>query len=222
MKKLHLFPVLILVAAALHAQTPSQTPLTQQTPASLSATRIFSSGWNFDLVYPSDWNVQDLKPILPLMKLESETRKNCAQRLFNAKLGVPASDFSIVGQTIECLGHELKLSDLALGTMTALNKEFHLSNTEYGAYSIGSLSFWVMRTRAAKIDHPDDVIILEKVITVLPKGVIYLSAFCKDEMAQKEFEHSHFHLANGDDSELIPADAFQGAAASMAIPQEKK
>jgi hypothetical protein len=156
------------------------------------------------------------------MKLESDSRKSCGQRLFNAKLGAPGSDFNVVVQTAQCLGHESKLSDLVLGTVAVLEKDYHLSHSEYGAYSIKGLDFWVMRSKAAKIDHPHEVIIIEKVITVMPKGVVYWSAFCKDETAQKAFEHTRLHLANGGDSELIPDSAFVDVATSGADSKENK
>jgi len=206
----------------LQAQTASPTITTQQTPATLSATNVFSSEWGFDMTYPSDWNVTDLRPAAPIMKLESENRKNCTQRIFQAAVGAPASSFSAIGQTTQCTGSKSSLSDMAVATVAAIKKDSRLSDTEYGAYSIHGVDFWVMRSKAVKIEHPNDVQTLEKVIAILPGGVVYWTAFCKDEAAQKQFEHLHLHLADGGDSEMVPATAFHNAAAAETTPQEKK
>lgn len=222
MKYLSIFTTLILGTAVFQAQTLSPVPPNEKTPATLAVSHAFASDWGFDLVYPSDWVVTDLSPALPVMKLESESRKNCVQRLFQARLGAPASSFSVIGQTSQCLGHTPDLVTYATDTVSAVKKQNRLSDTEYGAYSIHGLSFWVMRAKAAKIDHPDDVEILEKVIAVLPQGVVTWNAFCKDEAAQKAFEHTHIHLASGGDSEMVPASAFSVVTPSETAPKENK
>ena len=221
MKNLSLLTALILGAALLHAQAPSPSPSTGKTPATLAETSVFSSDWGFELTYPSDWVVTDLSPVQPVIKMESELRKNCWQRLFHAKKGTPASTYLVQGETEQCLGRPLSLVDFAADTMVSLRKLHRLSNTEYGAYSIKGVSFWVLRTNAAKPDHPEDTQVLEEVIAVLPKGMVIWSAYCKDEAAQKAFEHTHLRLANGGDTEMIPASAFGAATPAENKPQEK-
>jgi hypothetical protein len=62
----------------------------------------------------------------------------------------------------------------------------------------------------------------EQVITILPKGLILWSAHCRDEQAQTEFEHTHLHLANGGDSEMIPANAFREIKMIGKKPEKKE
>lgn len=212
-----LFIYVLIATVALHAQVPVESPATDHTPSSLSAIRVFSSDVGFDISYPSNWTIIDLSPTLPMiqMKLKGDakteaekSRASCVQFFFSAKSGVPASTFLAVGEKRECIGTEPNLNSYALGTMTSLKKKYLLSQTEYGAFTLTKTVFWIMRTKAAKIDHPDDVETIEYLGAVLPKGVVLWSCHCKDEKAKTEFEHAHLRFADGSDTEMIPVGAF--------------
>jgi hypothetical protein len=209
--KMTLLFVLILWAAQSSAQKPIVIP-----PV---ATQSMSSEMGFELTYPSDWVVTNLNPLFPPIKknlLEKNAtnedykqRASCLQILFTAEVGQPRSRFTVMGEPTQCTGGALTLKTYAVGTMTSLRKKYLLSETESGTYSIKGLQFWAMRTKASPIDHPGESEIIEYIGTVLPKGVVFWTAYCKDQKAQSEFEHADLHLANGGETELVPAGAFQ-------------
>lgn len=184
----------------------------------------------FVLTYPSEWTVTDLNPAVPVIKTKIEDeakteddkrRASCLQFLFSAKLGDSKSTFITIGEATECTGSQPNLGSFALGTMTSLKKKYLLSETEYGAYSIKGIVFWTMRTKAAKIDHPDEVQTIEYVGAALPKGVVFWSAHCSSEKAQGEFEHAHLRFDNGGDTEMVPTNAFRKAVMVGQKPEKK-
>lgn len=221
----------VLIATdAVYAQALGGPQVTGPTPPSLAATKIFSSDVGFEITYPSNWQLVDLSPTMPMIqkKVEGDAktevekiRASCVQFFFSAKSGTPASTFLAVGETKDCLGSEPNLNAYALGTMTTLKKKYLLSETEYGAITLKKTMFWVMRTKAAKFDHPDDVETIEYLGAVLPRGIVLWSCHCKDGKATAEFEHAHLRFADGSDTEMIPADAFHSIKTIGKKPEQK-
>jgi len=184
----------------------------------------------FDLVYPADWIVRDLNPAIPVIKtkLENEAkgeedrhRTSCLQFYFSAKPGGPKSTFIALGEATKCIGQEPNLASFALGTMTSLKKKYILSETEYGSYSVKGIVFWTMRTKAAKVDHSDEVETIEYVGAVLPKGIVFWTAHCDSAKAQEEFEHARLHFENGGDTEIVPAHAFKKTVTADQNPKKR-
>ncbi len=231
MRSYALIAFILIASVAFHAQGPAKSPTANQTPSSSSATRTFSSDVGFDISYPSDWTIVDMTPALPMVKSKIEgeeattkekSHTSCVQIFFNAKSGEPASVFIAVGATKGCLGAEPDLNAYALGTMSTLKEKYQLTETEYGTFTLKKTVFWVMRTKAAKIDHPDAVETIEYLGAVLPKGIVLWSAHCKNETAKAEFEHAHLRFPDGSDTAMIPAEAFRAIkTATKTLPDTK-
>jgi tetratricopeptide (TPR) repeat protein len=209
--------ILLITAAAMCAETSAQSGSESKAQKAAVQTRSFSSEMGFDLSYPAEWTYIDLGPLLPAAKMDLDKQSQddpirrsieCSQIVFSAHFGEPRSVFLANAITTECMRQKPDLESFTARTMQTLAGRYELSQTRYATYSLEGQRFWVMRSAGTMRRDPIDVETIEYVATVLPKGLVYWSAHCRNRQAQAGFEHAHLHLAGGVDTELIPAGAF--------------
>src|ERR1039458_1952412 len=212
-------PVLFLLIAvvAVCAGTYAQSERTDNAHVAGARTRLFSSDLGYELSYPAEWVYVDLGPVMPAAKMaldkqsESDPYRRsieCSQNIFSARFGEPRSNFLSGAITTECMREKPDLDTFTSRTMRLLEGGYQLSDTHYAAYSVQGQMFWVMRSKAVSRNEPEETETIEYVATVLPKGLVYWWVHSKIPQAQEDFEHSHLHLANGVDTDLIPNEAF--------------
>jgi tetratricopeptide (TPR) repeat protein len=209
---------LLIVVSAVCSQTSAQPERSGNAHAAAAQTRIFTSELGYELSYPAEWIYNDIGPVVPASKmpLDKEAEQDayrrsieCSQNIFSARFGEPRSNFLGGVITTDCMREKPDLDTFTSRTMRLLESRYKLSDTHYAAYSVQGQMFWVMRSKAASWNEPGELETIEYVATVLPKGLVYWSVHSKMLQAQEDFEHSHLHLANGVDTELIPAGAFE-------------
>ena len=214
---------LVIAVSAVCSQASAQPERTGNTRAAAAQTRLFTSELGYELSYPAEWTYTDLGPVVPAsrMSLDKEAEKDayrrsieCSQNIFSARFGEPRSNFLGGVITTDCMREKPDLDTFTSRTMRLLGDRYKLSDTHYAAYSVQGQMFWVMRSKASDRNEPGESEIIEYVATVLPKGLVYWSLHSKMLQAQEDFEHSHLRLANGVDTELIPAGAFEPSSSS--------
>ena len=204
--------LLLLIAAIAFSvsilASPQQASHTQS-----PAPRTFSSEFGFDIYYPSDWSGGQLGPILPSEKLSLDPQSQtdpyrrsieCSQNIFSARTAEPRSTFIVGVITTECMGAPPDLDAFSRRTMNSISRGYDLSKTENGGFSVSGQKFWLLRTRGSNHRFPDQTETIEYLATVLPKGLVYVSAHLLTAQAQSSFERAHIHLAGGVETELIP------------------
>jgi len=187
--------------------TPAETPL-------------FKSEGDFTFAYPADWEVLDMKPMLPLQRLKAEQeaksdmeRKgvDCAQVQLTIRHGDPASVIVIMFLEFKCLGLELKESELAatgMGVSQGLTRSFAVKDPKYGAYILGKHAFWIERADGSPLDHPEHQYKLETTCTLLKKGLACWLAMAGSADAITTFEGGKVSLEGDSPTALVPASAF--------------
>jgi hypothetical protein len=210
----------LIASAVLFAPAFAQTPHIDQPHA--VATHTFSSELGFELSYPSEWSVNISGPPLSVsqMSLDKQSESDpfrrsieCSQNIFSASFGEPRSNFLIGVITTECMGAKPDLDTFTRRTVTKLERGYQLSGLHYGAFSLQGQTFWVLRTSGMERRHPEENVTIEYLATVLPKGLVYLSAYSVNNRAQSGFEHAHLRLTSGVETELMPAGALDAKQA---------
>ena len=188
--------------------------------ASAAESPIFKSEGDFSYHYPADWDVVDMKPMLPVQRLKAEQdaksdmeRKGaeCADVQLTVRHGDPASVILIMFLEYKCLGLELKESDLGstgMGIAQGLTKSFNVKDPKYGAYSLGRHAFWIERADGAPVSHPEHQYRLETACTLLKKGLACWLAMAGTPDAIATFESSKVSLEGDSPAALVPASAF--------------
>ncbi len=211
---------LVIAVSAVCSQSFSQPERTGNPHAAAAQTRLFTSELGYELSYPVEWTYNDLGPVVPASKmpLDKEAEQDayrrsieCSQNIFSARFGEPRSNFLGGVITADCMREKPDLDTFTSRTMKLLGGRYKLSDTLFAAYSVQGQMFWVMRSKAASWNEPGELETIEYVATVLPKGLVYWSVHSKMLRAQEDFEHSRLHLANGVETELIPAGVFEAA-----------
>jgi hypothetical protein len=181
---------------------------------------IFKSDGDFTFSYPADWEVVDMKPMLPVQRLKAEQdaqsameRKgaDCTDVQLTIRHGDPASVILVMYLGYSCLGVELKPSDLGatgVGIAQGLTKSFNVQNPTYGAYNLGSHAFWIERADGSPVDHPEHKYKLETACTLLKKGLTCWLAMAASADAITTFEASRVSLEGDAAAAIVPDSAF--------------
>jgi hypothetical protein len=199
----------------------SCAPLLAQAPAAAPTIQTHTSDIGFTYGIPSDWEVVDTQPALPVVKQQatqsaaSENEKKgiaCVQIALTAKHGSPASVVVVVDLPFDCFGQQMGEKDLpgfAAGASEGIKKTFDISDPIYGAYSLGTHSVWVERATGSLIGHSEVKYTIETVCSVLKKGAVCWMAMAADDPGLQTFEKSTVTLDGEAAAALVPADAFQ-------------
>jgi hypothetical protein len=194
-------------------------PATDKT-ANAAEPAIFKSEGDFSYNYPPDWDIVNMKPMLPVQRLKAEQdakseleRKgaDCADVQLTVRHGDPASVILIMFLEYKCLGLELKESDLGstgLGIAQGLTKSFNVKDPKYGAYKLGDHAFWIERADGTPVNHPEREYRLETACTLLKKGLTCWLAMAGTPDAIATFEASKVSLEGDSPAALVPASAF--------------
>jgi hypothetical protein len=189
--------------------------------AAIAEPPVFKSEGDFTFSYPADWEVVDMKPMLPVQRLKAEQNAksemekrgaSCADVQLTIRHGDPASVILIMFLEFKCLGLELKEGDLGstgLGIATGLTKSFSVKNPKYGAYNLGKHAFWIERADGTPLNHPEHEYKLETTCTLLKKGLVCWLAMAGSSDAIPAFETSNVSLEGDSPLALVPASAFE-------------
>jgi hypothetical protein len=206
-------------------QPASTTPVEQSAPAAEKAAKaadplIFKSEGDFTFGYPADWEVVDMKPMMPVQRMKAEQdaksameRKgaDCTDVQLTIRHGDPRSVILIMYLEYACLGVELKPSDLGAtgaGIAQGLTRSFNVKDPKYGAYTLGNHAFWIERADGSPVDHPEREYKLETTCTLLKKGLTCWLAMAASPDAIATFEASKVALEGDSSLALVPATAF--------------
>ncbi len=181
---------------------------------------MHSSPLGFSYGLPSDWEVVDAQPTLPLMKQQQsqsaateEEKKGieCVQVALTARHGAPASVVVVVELPFACFGQQLSDKDLpgfAQGASEGIKKTFVISEPDYGAYTLGTHSLWIERAKGVVIGHPEAQYTVEIACSLLKKGAVCWMAMAANDDALHTFERGNVSLDGEAPAALVPATAF--------------
>ena len=188
--------------------------------ANVAEPPIFRSGADFTFNYPSDWEVVDMKPVIPVQRLKAEQEAtsdmerrgaDCTDLQLTIRHGNPASVILIMFMEYKCLGLELKESDLGstgLGIAKGLTRSFNVKDPKYGAYTLGKHAFWIERANGSPVNHPEHEYELETACTLLKKGLACWLAMAGTPDTIAAFEASKVSLEGDSSVALVPASVF--------------
>jgi hypothetical protein len=218
-----------LVAACLAGQAPlpgsAQVPSADSKsaaspPAQAPAARVHQDPIGFSYSLPSDWQVSDVAPALPIVRQQAEEAASteeekkgiaCAQMAMTAQRGPPNSVVTIVTLPFACSGEQVsdqELPAIANGAAAGLKQRFDLSEPVFGAYALGKRSVWIERAKGAVKGKPGTHYTIETVCTILKKGTVCWMAVAVDDAALAEFENGPVVLDGISFKSLVPASAF--------------
>jgi len=209
--------LLVLSGASLVAQAPASAPVPAP-PATASQSHASDLGFSYSV--PSDWEVVDAQPTLPIVKEQanknssSEQEKKglaCVQIALTARHGDPSSVVVEVALPFACFGQEMSEKDLpgfATGASEGLKQTFDIGEPTYGAYSLGSHSMWIERAKGTPKGHPELPYTVEIACSLLKKAAVCWMAMAADEAALSAFERGAVTLDGEALSSLVPATAF--------------
>lgn len=207
----------VLSGASLVAQAPASAPVPAP-PATASQSHASDLGFSYSV--PSDWEVVDAQPTLPIVKeqanknVSSEEEKKglaCVQIALTARHGDPSSVVVEVALPFACFGQEMSEKDLpgfATGASEGLKQTFDIGEPTYGAYSLGSHSMWIERAKGTPKGHPELPYTVEIACSLLKKAAVCWMAMAADEAALSAFERGAVTLDGEAVSALVPATAF--------------
>lgn len=216
--------LLIFPSALLFAQAPAASAPATPAPAATPETHTNDLGFSYAL--PSDWQVVDAQPTLPLIKQQQsqtaasdEEKKGieCVQIALTARHGTPASVIVAVELPFDCFGQQMSDKDLpgfAQGASEGIKKTFVISEPVYGAYMLGAHSIWIERAKGVVIGHPEAEYTIEIACGLLRKGAVCWMAMAKDEAALQTFEQGKISLDGEAPGPLVPPTAFDKKPAS--------
>jgi hypothetical protein len=219
-------PAYLLVACSLlTAQSPQQpsnsastVPPDSITGVSAPALLTFDLGFKYSL--PSDWEVVDTKPMLPVVRqqLDKDATKEgekkgiaCVEAPLKATHGDLGSTIVLITLSYDCYGQKFVDSDLpsfAGGVAGGLKKSWNIIDPAYGAYTLGSHSVWIERASGNPIAHPETKRLLEVACTLLKNGAVCWMAFAANEADLATFEHSLVTLGDEAPKALVPPATF--------------
>lgn len=216
----------MLCAVSLLSQAPASSPAAA--PAVAAPTQqAHRSGLGFSYSVPSDWDVVDTQPSLPVLQQQveksatSEAERRgvgCVQIPLTARHGAPVSVVVVVALPFECFGQTMTEKDLpafAQGASEGITNSFDISDPVYGAYSLGTHSVWIERSRGSVKDHPELQYTVETVCSVLKKAAACWMALAADQDTLAIFEHGAVTLDDDKLPALVPATAFEKTPAQQ-------
>ena len=180
-----------------------------------------ASDLGFSYSVPSDWEVVDTKPALPVVQQQlekdasSDAEKrgiNCVQIALTARHGSPASVVVVVALPFDCFGQTMTDKDLpgfAQGAAEGLTKTFDVTDPAFGAYSLGTHSLWIERSKGSMKGHAESQYTIETVCSLLKKGAVCWMAIAADKDALAIFESGAVSLDGDAQPALVPATAFE-------------
>ena len=188
--------------------------------ATAPASQPHSNDLGFSYTLPSDWQVVDAAPSLPVVKQQadqnaaSEDEKRgvaCVQIALTARHGNPASVVVVVDLPFACFGQTMADKDLpgfAAGAAEGIKQSFDISDPVYGAYTLGAHSVWIERAKGTPKGHPESPYTVEIVCSLLKKGAVCWMAMAADPGALQIFESGSVALEGEPASVLVPTTAF--------------
>jgi len=189
-----------------------------QAPAPTTETHTSDLGFSYTL--PSDWEVVDTHPVLPVVKQQQsqsatsdEEKKGieCVQLALTARHGTPVSVVAVLELPFACFGQQLADKDLpgfAQGASEGLKRTFVISQPVYGTYMLGTHDFWIERAQGVVIGHPEAQYTVEVACGLLKKGAVCWLATAVDQATLDTFEHGTVTLDGEAPTTLVPATAF--------------
>jgi len=229
MKSFPLFAALFAATASLLAQSPepaANVPPSAPSDSAPLTTKTFEfkddAGISyFSYAYPSNWEVQDSKPVMPAVRLkveqgaQSESEKKgaeCTQLALLLREPTLKSSIIVVALPFACAGPavtENELPAVATGVSEGVKKGFNISNEVYGAYKLGKHSFWAERAQATSKDHPEVTSTVETACTILKKAMVCWMGFARNQDAINVLESGQTSLEGDTPSALVPPTAFK-------------
>src|ERR1017187_3304032 len=203
-----LVPLFILCGASLLAQAPTRTSETHASPL----------GFSYSL--PNDWDVIDSQLSLPEVKRQQSQRASsdeekkgiqCVRIALTARHGTPASVVVVVALPFACFGQQMTEKDLpgfAQGASQGIKRSFVVADPVYGAYTLGTHSFWIERATGTVIGHPQAKYTVEIACSLLQKGAVCWMTMAADSTGLETFEHGDVTLDDDTPVALVPASAF--------------
>lgn len=217
------------VSTPVLAQNPEPAPANAQSATTATgpstAPKTFeykddTGASSFTYSYPSDWDVIDSKPMMPVVRqrveegAQSEMEKKgaeCTQLALLVRHPSSGSSIVVISVQYQCIGGTMNQSDLpaaATGIAEGMKKNFDIVDPAYGAYKLGSHNFWIERARATPKSHPETTVTLETACTMLKKSMVCWMGFSRDQDAVKIFEGGQTSLDGDPPLALVPATAF--------------
>lgn len=208
------------------AQASNPSPVSnlasQEAPEAKPAVPVtFTSDAGFSYTYPSDWELVDAKPMLPVAKMHAQDKASsdverqaagCTQISLLLRHGIPRSSIVVVVLPYSCVDFSLKQSDLvsvAGGMAQGLSKGFTLAEPVYAAYKLGTVEFAAERAKGLPKAHPEASMTLETTCGMLKSAMVCWMGFAQDEAAIRTFESGATSIDNGPARPLVPAGTFE-------------
>jgi hypothetical protein len=212
--------LLILCAAPLAAQAPTNSAIAPISPPPPPVAQAHSSDLGFSYSLPSDWVVVDTKPMLPAALQqaarnygsEAEKLVACVQLPLRAHHSNPPSVIAVVGLSFDCVGHSYTAADLpsiASGVTEGMKKSIEIASPVINTFTLGTHSLWIERSSGSLIAHPEIKRTVETVCSILKKGVVCWMMMAADDAALQTFENCAVTLDGEESPALVPANALQ-------------
>lgn len=217
MKKAIVPAIVLCFALPVFSQAPAPAPTPAAPPVPVQVAHSNELGFAFSL--PSDWEVTDTRPMLPVVQQQigktatTDAEKKgvaCVQLPLKATHGDPASSIVVVALDYDCFGQRFTDNDLpafAGGVSSSMQKKWNIVNPVYGAYMLGSHSVWIEHATGNPLDHPETTRTLDVVCSLLKKGAVCWMAFAANDADLATFEHSLVTLDEDPPTALVPARA---------------
>ncbi len=185
-----------------------------------TATQAHHSSLGFSYTLPTDWQIVNENPSLPVLKEQqaqtagSEEEKKgiqCVQLELAARHGAPASVISVLQLPFGCFGQKMtdaELPGFAEGASEQLKQSFDLAPPQYGSYTLGSHTLWIERAVGSVMNHPEAHYTIEIACSVLKLGAVCWMTAASDNAALQTFEQGKVSLDGEHPVALVPPGAF--------------
>ncbi len=201
-----LVTALVLGCVPLAAQV--QSPLTYSSP--LGFTYTLPPGWT--MVKAPAAAPPATPPAERSARTKSKNREaDCAQVVFTARHGSPASIIVITELPFACYGQTITAQDLsgfATGAEAGLKQHFDLADPVYGSYKLDAHPMWIERAKGAPIGHPASLYTIEIACGLLKKGAACWMTMAAGASGLRAFENGAVRLDGKPATALVPASAF--------------
>lgn len=199
---------------------PTSETLTGKDGSPAPAFTVYSDESGFSFSYPSDWEVVDSKPLLPVAQMQARERATSAAERQGASctqlaliLSKPSAQARIVVLTIayDCVGGIIKQSDLAAvgtGISAGMKKSMLITEPTYAAYRLGTHEMWVERANGSPLTHPESKSSVETVCTMLKKSLVCWMDVSGTAEGIAALDNATVTLEGERASALVPPSAF--------------